>query len=242
MSKEVENVENAPEETPEEAKESSKATEKPKKKGKARSIILVVVIVLVLLFGGAGVVYATQHDNPEFCNAICHTPMDPYVHSWQDGTSVNALQADIEHPLSITIHRNSEEALVCVSCHTDGLDIQISEGLSWITSSYPQPLNPLVMTIREPNGPHQRSGVETCLSGGCHEGILTLEDLKKSTAHHERNVHDSHIGAQDCTTCHQVHRQSVSFCTQCHSDAPLPNGWLTYIEQQRQIKEAQSAE
>jgi len=237
MSDEVESVETAPEDTPDLAVDSSEESAKPKKKGKARLILLVIVIVLVLLFGGGGVVYATQHPNPLFCNAVCHTPMDPYVMSYMEGTSVNPLQTDLQYPLLVTVHRDSDQEVICLDCHTDGLGVQISEGISWLTGNVPQPLNPLVMTIREPNAPHQRSGITTCLVAGCHEGISSLDDLKASTADLKRNVHDNHNGAQNCSLCHQMHEQPTVFCTQCHADAPLPDGWLTYAEQQKQIKQ-----
>jgi len=242
MSDEVEKVENAPEETPDLVPDSKEKDSKPKKRGKARLIILVIVIVIVLLFGSAGVVYATQHSNPLFCNAICHSPMNPYVESYLEGTSLSPLQTDLEYPLGVVVHRDSDQQVVCVDCHTDGLDIQISEGISWVTGSYPTPLNPLIMTIREPNGPHQRSGIETCLNEGCHEGISSLDDLKASTADLKRNVHDSHNGAQNCTICHSMHEQSTVFCTQCHADAVVPDGWLTYSEQQKQIRELEALE
>jgi len=238
MSDEVENVENAPDVTPDLPPDFFEGVVAPKKKGKARLIILVIVIVLVLLFGGTGVVYATQHSNPLFCNAICHSPMNPYVESYFDGVSINPLQTDLKYPLGVNVHRDND--VVCVDCHTDGLGIQINEGIAWITGNYPQPLNPLVMTIREPNAPHQRSGITTCLNEGCHEGISSLDDLKASTADLKRNVHDNHNGAQNCSLCHQMHEQSTVFCTQCHADAPMPDGWLTYVEQQKQIKELEA--
>lgn len=239
MSDEVESTEVSPEETPDTTDVSDDKAKKPKKKGKGRIIILTVVIVVVLLFGGVGVVYATQHDNPEFCNAICHTPMDPYVASYMDGTSVNAAQADLQYPLGVTNHKNSDQDIVCLTCHTDGIDTQIQEGLAWISGNYTLPLK-LTLTVKEP-GEHQRSGIEMCLRPECHEGIGSLDDLKKSTADLKRNVHDSHNGDQDCTTCHQQHEQSVVMCTQCHADAEVPDGWLTYNEQQKQIKEAAAA-
>lgn len=214
---------------------------KPKKKGKALVIVLVVVIVVVLLFGGAGVVYATQHSNPQFCNLVCHTPMDPYVESYVDGTSVSAQQADLDTPLSVTIHKESDQDIACVTCHTDGLGTQISEGMSWITGNYTVPLEDLVLTVKDTTNAHERSGITMCLTAGCHEGISSLEELKKSTAHLDRNPHDSHNGDQNCTNCHQIHSQSVMMCTQCHADAEVPDGWLTYTEQQKQIKEASAS-
>jgi len=90
---------------------------------------------------------------------------------------------------------------------------------------------------KEPKeGEAAKNGVEFCLREGCHEGIASLEDLKAATADDSRNPHQSHLGDQDCSNCHQTHEQSVNVCTQCHTDAPLPDGWLNYSEQQQQVK------
>jgi len=245
MSDEIENSEPiedelAGETTEEAAEEAATPDKAKKKKGKSRIIILSVVIVFVLLAGGFGIIYATQHANPEFCNAICHVPMDPYVKSFMEGTSVNAQQTDLQHPLGVVVHRDSDQGIVCLTCHDDGIDAQIQEGLSWLTGNYTLPLQ-LTITVREPNQPHQRNGITFCLREGCHEGISSLDDLKESTADQTRNPHESHNGDMNCSVCHQMHQQSVSFCTQCHADALVPDGWMTFSEQQRQIKEANSA-
>jgi hypothetical protein len=240
MSNKVEKSKTVPEEEPAVVVATDDKPKKPKKRGKAKIVILAVVIVVVLLFGGGGAVYATQHSNPAFCNVVCHTPMDPYVASYQNGTSINPLQTGLTAPLSVTIHKDAGQDIVCVTCHTDGLDTTIGEGISWLTGDYSVPLENLTLTLKEPKE-HQRAAVETCLRSGCHEGISSLEDLKASTADLKRNPHDSHNGDQDCTTCHQTHEQSVAWCTQCHADATIPDGWLTYTEQQKQIKEAKDA-
>lgn len=40
-------------------------------------------------------------------------------------------------------------------------------------------------------------------------------------AHHEE---------LECTTCHKAHRASVMYCTQCHAQAEVPEGWLSMAE------------
>lgn len=42
--------------------------------------------------------------------------------------------------------------------------------------------------------------------------------------------HTPQHGEQKCTTCHKAHRASVNYCTQCHTDAIAPDGWLSYID------------
>ncbi|MDR2036053.1 MAG: cytochrome c3 family protein [Coriobacteriales bacterium] len=239
-----EKVGTSPEEIPDSAVNAQKE-KKPKKKGKKRVVLWVVVIVLVVIFGGGGTVYATQHSNPLFCNAVCHSPMEPYVQSYLEGTSVVAEQANLKYPLTVTIHKDSDQEVVCLDCHPDGLDVQISEGISWITGDYSVPLEPLTLTVKDPKKATERSGVKTCLVAGCHEGISSLDELKEFTANRSRNPHSNHNGDLACTTCHKAHEQSVLFCTQCHeyetdgkTKIVVPDGWLTYTEKQLQLKEA----
>jgi flagellar basal body-associated protein FliL len=210
---------------------------KPKKK-LGFKILIVVVIVIVVLAGGGGGAYAIFHSNPAFCNFICHTPMDPYVESYQNGTSVNAAQAESQATLSVTLHKDSDQQLNCLDCHVTSMEEQINEGLHWVSGDYELPLEMKVVAAQieeEPGG--NKNGEAFCLRPECHEGITTLDDLKKATDDRHRNPHDSHLGNQDCSNCHQTHEQSVLVCSQCHNDAEVPDGWLTYKEQQDQKKE-----
>ncbi|MDR2453672.1 MAG: cytochrome c3 family protein [Bifidobacteriaceae bacterium] len=211
---------------------------KARKGRKGRIALVSLGAAFVLVAGGGGGVYATQHSNPSFCNAICHTPMDPYVESFKEGTSTNALQTELTGPLSVTIHKDSDQGIVCLTCHDDGIGEQLREGWHWVTGSYSYPLEGITLTAKEPKVEGERSGVEFCLREGCHVGVETLEELKDVLSDQKRNPHDSHNGTLDCTECHRTHEQSVLWCTQCHADAQLPEGWLSYADQQKQIKEA----
>ncbi|MDR2382133.1 MAG: cytochrome c3 family protein [Bifidobacteriaceae bacterium] len=215
---------------------------KPKKKsGKGRIVLITLGVVIVLMVGGGGGVYATQHSNPSFCNAICHTPMDPYVKSYKEGTSTNPLQVDLAAPLSVRVHMDSDQDIACITCHDDGIGEQLREGKAWITGDYVSPLEPKTLTVGEPKVEGQMNGVTFCLREGCHVGVETLDELKEVLSDRKRNPHDSHNGTLNCTECHRTHEQSVLWCSQCHADAEVPEGWLTYSEQQKQIKEAEEA-
>jgi hypothetical protein len=216
-----------------------KKGDKGKKRGKGRVVLITAGAVFVLLVGGGGGVYATQHSNPSFCNAICHTPMDPYVESYKENISTNPLQVDLAGPLSVTVHKDDGDVL-CVECHNDGLDVQLREGLHWATGNYVYPFEGKVLTAGEAKQEGQLNGVEFCLREGCHVGVETVDELKEVLSDQTRNPHDSHNGLLNCTECHRTHEQSVMWCTQCHADAVVPDGWLTYTEQQKQIKEAEA--
>jgi flagellar basal body-associated protein FliL len=236
----VDATESSDEQESADAAESSDGQDpKPKKKMKLGiKILMVVGIVIVVLAGGGGVAYATLHDNPAFCNFLCHTPMDPYVESYQNGISINAAQADSDAKLSVTLHKESDQDITCLTCHVTSMSEQINEGLHWVSGDYELPLEMKVVAKQieeEPGG--DKNGITFCLRPECHEGIASLDDLKKATDDRHRNPHDSHLGNQDCSNCHQTHEQSVLVCSQCHADAEVPDGWLTYKEQQDQKKQ-----
>jgi flagellar basal body-associated protein FliL len=233
-------VEEAAEAEPEttEATEAAEGEPKPKKKKKlGLKVLIAVVAVIVVLGAGGGTFYVTQHDQPWFCNFICHTPMDPYVASYETGVSVNAAQADSGALLSVTLHKDSEQNLDCLTCHVPSMSEQITEGMKWVTGDYTLPLE-MKVANGQPKDEGDKNGEEFCLREGCHTDINTIDDLKAATSDQTRNPHESHLGKQDCSTCHQTHEQSVMYCTQCHADAVVPDGWLTYQDQQKQIKAA----
>lgn len=79
------------------------------------------------------------------------------------------------------------------------------------------------------------SGEEFCLNEACHVNddgsVMTRDDLIEATSDMgERNPHVAQHGEVACSECHKAHRASVMYCTQCHSDAEVPDGWLTVAE------------
>jgi len=228
------------------AEEGSPKTKK--KKGVGFKVLIVVIIVVVVLAGGGGAAYGIFHPNPHFCNFICHTPMDPYVNSYLNNVSVNPQETDLTSPLCVVVHKDSDENVICLDCHRDGLSTQISEGVSWVTGNYEFPLTPFKLTYKDPKaGTNDKNGPEFCLQPGCHTGINSIDDLKAaninvSTSSTVRNPHDNHNGNMDCSTCHKMHEQSTLYCAQagCHTDIQLPAGWISWDQYQAQQKAATS--
>ena len=64
-----------------------------------------------------------------------------------------------------------------------------------------------------------------CLNESCHN--MTRDDLIQATADLERNPHVAQHGENQCSDCHKAHRASVNACSQCHNDAPIPEGWIS---------------
>ncbi|MDR0501319.1 MAG: cytochrome c3 family protein [Coriobacteriales bacterium] len=216
------------------ADDEKEATPK-KKKGKGKIILLTVVIVIVVLFGGGGIAYAATHEDPHFCNFLCHVPMDPYVESYDNNVSINAKEAEATGlegaPLSVTVHKESDQDINCLKCHEPKIDEQIAEGLKWVTGDYSVPLEGIKLVASETPKEGDTSGITFCLRPGCHTDasgadITTYDQLKKSTDDLPRNVHEGEHGYKDCRLCHNTHEQSVLLCSQCHNDLKLPEGWV----------------
>ncbi|MDR0514431.1 MAG: cytochrome c3 family protein [Coriobacteriaceae bacterium] len=195
----------------------------PKKKKKKWPIV-VGVIVVVLIAAGAG--FWVWHEQPSFCNAICHVPMDPYnaTYDAQAGEpGVDKWGNDVTNSsaMMVVVHKDAGED--CLACHVPSIGEQISEGMNWVTGNY---LNPLEeRDLDELTEARGIEGEEFCLNSTCHD--ITRDDLIEATADLKRNPHVPQHGEVDCNQCHKAHRASINYCSQCHSDAPIPDGWLT---------------
>ena len=94
----------------------------PKKRPK-RGWIVAGVVAAVIVVAGAG--FWVWHEQPSFCNAICHSPMDYYVETYDSG----------DPQLGVTVHAKAGES--CLDCHTAELTTQISEAMAWVSDNYP---------------------------------------------------------------------------------------------------------
>jgi nitrate/TMAO reductase-like tetraheme cytochrome c subunit len=178
---------------------SSEAEQKAKPKKRGKQVFIVLGVILVVLCG-AGLGLWVWHNDPSFCNAFCHEPMDPYVEGYysSDPTLLAALHAI--------------EGEDCLSCHVPTIGQQVTEGLAWITGNYQVPLAMTKIGTRE-----------FCLA--CHDNEETIQATVNynGTA---RNPHNSHYGdAIECYSCHRAHRESVMYCNSCHPDIKGPDTW-----------------
>lgn len=147
--------------------------------------------------GTAGWGLWRYHEKPEFC-ATCHI-MQSYLESWQSS----------DHLVRIHAKEGSE----CLDCHVPTIQQQMQEGLKYIIRDYETPLA-------------ERSlDPEFCLS--CKEHGSYDEIRERTRNNPERNPHDSHWGEMDCGLCHNMHRESVDYCSQCHPPVTDKPGWVT---------------
>ena len=230
-----ENKVNAAEET---ASAGSMNEAAPKKKRK-KWPITVAVVAVVLVAAGSGL--WIWHEQPSFCNAICHTPMDPYNQTYDQedgvaGTDKWGNEVSNTHSMLAVSHKTASENggadATCMSCHVPQLSEQISEGINWVTGNYYAELDERSLEdLVEARG---ISTDEFCMNEACHTNsdgsVMTRDDLIALTADYERNPHVAEHEEYDCGTCHKAHRASVNECSRCHDDAPIPEGWLTVNE------------
>ena len=221
--------------------ESAQAASEPakKKKGKKGKVVAIVVAVIVVL----GIGFSVWHEQPSFCAAICHTPMDPYYTTYVSGDE-DALgnQLNSTEASSMMSYTHGEAGLTCMSCHVPTLSEQVSEGVAWISGNYEVAgknadgkyyLDSRTMAdLTEARGVDQ---YQFCQNSTCHADTADSESHLAVTESlgSQYNPHNTaRHGEIPCTTCHKAHTQSVNFCTECHASAPVPDGWLTMQEAQ----------
>uniref|UniRef100_A0A7C9JDC0 Histamine H3 receptor n=1 Tax=Muribaculaceae bacterium Z82 TaxID=2304548 RepID=A0A7C9JDC0_9BACT len=167
--------------------------------------VVVAAVAVVLAAAGAG--FWVWHEQPSFCNAVCHEPMDAYV----EGYYGDAGQMAYAHQAAGTS---------CLQCHEAKVDEQIHEAAVWLAGDFDT----------DEEGHLTRVGVRSdaamCATAGCHD----MEQVAAATAdwggQAGANPHDSHQGyALDCSSCHTAHGQSVMYCNTCH-DFAVPQGWV----------------
>ncbi|HBT95849.1 MAG TPA: salivary glue protein Sgs-3 [Coriobacteriia bacterium] len=207
---------------------------KPKRKIKKWPIVTGALIVVV----AAGIGGFIWHEQPAFCGAICHTPMDAYLATFESEPGVagtdkwgNAVE-NTSGMLSVTHNAHGK---TCLNCHEPTIGEQINEGIKWVSGDYVFPLEE--HTLTDLTAARGATADEFCLNDSCHhlasDGtvIKTRADLEATTAHLSRNPHVAQHQEFDCGTCHKAHRSSVMYCSSCHADSEIPAGWVSGQEE-----------
>ena len=151
----------------------------------------------------------------------------PAVDKWQNSISDGSF-------MLASVHRTKADAR-CMTCHVPVISEQVSEALTWMAGDFYDPLDERTLSdLTEARGVDSD---EFCLNTACHN--VTRAELEQLTKDKWKfNPHTPQHGAQDCTACHKAHRQSVMLCTDCHTEAEVPEGWVSAKEGQ-QLAEAQ---
>lgn len=209
-------------------------------KGKAKKarkphgrIYIVGIVIAVIVVAGLG--FNAWHNTPGFCAAICHSPMDPYLATYnetpgQPGTDKWGNEVSDAKSMLAPVHRMAGKG--CMTCHPSVLSQQISEGTEWLTGNYDDPIPERTITQLIENRGSNEASDSDCMNSSCHN--FTREDLIKKTAWMGAiNPHYPQHGVQECSTCHKAHRASVMYCSQCHTEAVVPDGWVSYTDSQQ---------
>jgi hypothetical protein len=233
-------------ETEEAAVAPSSGQPSPKKRNKKLPVVIGVVVA-ILVVAGAG--FYVWHEQPSFCNAICHTPMDAYLPTYeaslnQEATDKWGNTVTTANAMLAPVHREADKT--CLDCHVPTLGEQVSEGISWVSGNYEVYTTQTGMQVvseRSLSDLVAARGVdadEFCLNEACHN--MTRDDLIQATASlsDTYNPHVSQHKELECSDCHKAHRASTNACTQCHNEAPVPDGWVTYSESANLVKELES--
>ena len=106
----------------------------------------------MLVCAGGG--FYVWHNQPSFCNAICHEPMDYYVNGYYG-------EGDAAHAQLAVAHQ--QEGVACLQCHEATLEAQINEGTAWVSGAFETnadgSLAPQLITADK----------QQCATAGCHD-------------------------------------------------------------------------
>ena len=161
----------------------------PKKRRKRWPIVLGVVAVVLV---ACGIGFGIWHEQPTFCNAICHSPMDKYVESYSGGKGMDRVHA--------------EAGVVCLDCHEAKLGEQIHEAITWIKGDFRKNLDMLKYDSAGCLECHDKDAVKAATAELVAQGTIT------------RDPHADIHQVLACTDCHRSHRAQVDYCTTCHDN------------------------
>lgn len=166
--------------------------------------VVVGVVVVVVACAGAG--FWAWHEQPSFCNAICHEPMDNYVDGYY-------------HDDALMANAHEQAGTTCLDCHEAKLSEQVAEGLSWVRGDFSVDEAGNLSTVGV------RADAKMCTRAGCHDFDEVAAATENWGGEPGVNPHASHQGtAIDCSNCHGAHEASYMYCNACHA-YQVPDGW-----------------
>ena len=203
--------------------EAAGASPAPKRRGRRTAVVAAVVAAILVV---AGVGMWVWHEQPSSCGAICHTPMDNYLTTYESDLNSPATDKwgnEVADPHTMLAAYHGKLGNDCMDCHVPTLSEQIGEGAAWVAGNYNFPL--VERTASELTKASGRDADELCLNEACHvreDIVAATEDCGGA----DFNPHASHVSKDvQCGDCHSVHRESELYCNQCHN-ATLPEGWV----------------
>ncbi len=205
--------------------------ENTRSKRKRRKWPFVLALVAVIVFA-AGVSGFVWHEEPSFCGAICHTPMNEYLATYNSEPGANGTDKwgdNVDNTRGMLSVTHKAHGKTCLDCHVPTIEEQLSEGVKWVSGDYIFPLEE--RTLTDLTKARDLEADQFCLNDSCHhlgdngKIIKTREDLQATTNDLMRNPHVTQHQKFDCGTCHKAHRPSTMYCSSCHADSEIPVGW-----------------
>lgn len=168
------------------------------------------------------VAFLHWHEEPTFCNAFCHQPMDRYVEGYySDDVSMEA-----------AVHE--QNGVTCLGCHWTQAKMMdlVNEVVVWATDGFTDPL------------PDETGIASEEFCGKCHDGVTapTKESATADWVYDPHNIPEDVTlhqtagadgGAITCSDCHKAHKASTMMCAECHASyftedsGTIPEGWAT---------------
>jgi hypothetical protein len=177
--------------------------------------LAIVLGAIVLVFAAAGIGFGVWHEQPSFCNAFCHQPMDTYVAGYYS-----------EQP-GLLVAEHAATDISCLDCHQASLSEQISEGAAWLAGDFYMDEAGFIVSDDETDI-GTRAYCFSCHDDGDSTSGKDWQAIVASTAdwggEEGVNPHQSHGVEEECSTCHSSHRTSLMACNSCHG-WEVPEGW-----------------
>ena len=99
----------------------------PKRRGRRTAVVAAVVAAILVV---AGVGMWVWHEQPSFCGAICHTPMDNYLTTYESDLNSPATDKwgnEVADPRTMLAAYHGKLGNDCMDCHVPTLSEQIGE-------------------------------------------------------------------------------------------------------------------
>ncbi len=166
--------------------------------------LIIAIVLVVIMIPTMGTVYVKDNlHNTSYC-AGCHSE---YYTTWAAPES--------EYSLA---HQHAEMGVSCQSCHQRTVGESVMEVVNYATGNYYYPF------------PETQLSMDNCFAcHGSYAEIIPLTDPLVTDA--ERNPHNGHFGELECSTCHNMHRDSVDYCSGCHNPVTDDSGWVAVTGQ-----------
>lgn len=176
----------------------------PKTKNGRLTVVAVIAAVVIVACVGLW----SWASSPGFCSALCHSPMEAYVASYESGDK------------GMGAARHAEAGMNCPSCHSRSTVRQIGEFAHWATDSYTVDQDGFLVKDGD------LATKEYCTQSGCHTWEAIVDATWGFAGNGEQyNPHASHEdGSITCSDCHKMHQKSELYCAKCH-ELNLPEGW-----------------